>query len=308
MEEVKDNVEKQNPKGVGEEKQREQPQNVEAAKKYLTALLWYADWIPEAYKKLAMDNQSNIECLKELYLCACGDVPAEKAAEAMSQKPPEDALRFLRRKQMEDTVAGELDALRKKTGAMEKEVAKMSELVSNIAAYIQEEDDMFPEPEEKQEYQEVQSRQNNNKQFTDEEKPVRRSLKKRESGLPHMNKPTDIEPESGAREERPDVSKTRMMVENRNTEAVPESGTLSVEKPKRKIDFWLRRKERSKASYIERLLKEGYDTEQLDFLLDCIEEGMTESEIQQFASPKLPVRVMQRLKSIGVEGREDHGK
>ena len=335
MEEVKDNaVKKQNLQEQGEEKQREQGQNTEKVKaeKYLAALFWYADWIPEAYKKLAVDNQSNIDCLKELYLCACDDVPAEKAAEAMTKKPPEGALRFLRRKQLEDIALEdskkELAALRKKTGAMEKEVAKMSEMVSNIAAYMQEEDDMFPEPERYQEYQE-QLQQKNNKQSIGEEKPVRRSLKKRESGQPHIalppenayqsvaapgrktdgRNPAGFEAESGIGEEWPDMPITGMMVENRNTEAVPDSGTFSAEqKPKKKMDFLLRRKERSRVRYIECLLKEGYDTEQLDFLLDCIEEGMTKDEIQQFASPKLPVRVMQRLKSIGVEGREEHGK
>ncbi len=62
--------------------------------------------------------------------------------------------------------------------------------------------------------------------------------------------------------------------------------------------FPWKRKEPPLRVFIERKISEGFSGENLDFILTCIEEGMSQKEIDEVASPKLPVEVMQRLKEL----------
>ncbi len=59
-----------------------------------------------------------------------------------------------------------------------------------------------------------------------------------------------------------------------------------------------RSREHKITKYVEALAAQGYEKEQMEFLLDCMEEGMDIDEIRQFASPALPVHVMRRLKEL----------
>lgn len=63
------------------------------------------------------------------------------------------------------------------------------------------------------------------------------------------------------------------------------------------------RKSQDTKKFIERYIKnENMDEMQKDFLLDCLEEGMSIKEIDLFAAPGLSVDVMRRLKQLHGKG------
>lgn len=264
---------------------------------YLLALIKCADWVERHYKQLAEKNRSNTEALKELYLCACDGVPVEKAAEALKKNPPEGALRFLRQKHIENLALGnyseELSGIKKTTSTLEHDVKMMSDMLTHIVSHVPNFDAMFPEQppreqEEKTQENAMQERQENRMQKESERTGMGQvSLELRES----MERETETEL-SDPKEEK-----------EQRKENILESGWL-------KIREWGKAKRRKKGhipEFMGGLLEKGYNTEQLDYFLDCMEEGMTLEEIQKFASPKLSVELMQRLRMLE-ERKRDNGK
>lgn len=217
--------------GESQQAKKQERKKTESAKaeKYMAALIWFADWIPDGYKKLAVDNQGDIDILKGLYLCACDGVPVELAAEVLENDSPEEFTTV----RMEH-IAGSLP---------EKQILQDTK-----------------EGQEPEESQELEAQHLNEAVYSDSSGHLGHSIQVGE-----------------------DVKQN-----------VPKSGTGNLQK-KRNLFF---RRKRSMVRYIERLLAEGYDTNQMNFLLDCIEDGLTAAEIREFASPKLPVDVMWRLKMI----------
>lgn len=251
---------------------------VGTADQYLQALIKIADWVPEAYKKLAVQHKADLEAVKELYLCACDKVPAEKAMEALEKKPPGNALKFIRRKLLEDAATSgygeELADVRRTAAALEQELKQMAEDIEQLSNHMPSFDDMFPD---------IPSQKNGEKE-----------------GENGKGEP----PAGGAQEDSPANEDTlvkkgwkkwnKPTASGRN---VPESGTKKWRIP------WHR--SRRISVYIEQLLEDGYEPDQLDFLLDCIEDGMDITEIQEFASPRLPVHVMKRLRDLKERERKE---
>lgn len=88
------------------------------------------------------------------------------------------------------------------------------------------------------------------------------------------------------------------------TKNVPKSGTQKIRKM---IQLpWIKKKGIS--DFIEKLINDGYSTEQIDYLLDCIEDGMELDSIKKIASPKLPVDVMKRLRILEERKENKNGK
>lgn len=279
------------------EKNGEQAKNVEIEKRkgtgeqYLFALIRCADWVEKSYKQLAEKNRANPEILKELYLCACDGVPVEKAIEALQKNPPEGALRFTRRKHLEnvsmDEYQEQLSGIKKTTTALEKEVKQMSGMLQHIVEHVPDFDSMFPgdgdepiesnmEPEQKKQSEEIVPK-----------------------GPEQKQKKEDV-PKSGTQADA-DENVPKSGTQTGADENVPKSSTK-----KRNIRFsWKRQKE--PAEFIEKSIQEGYSNEQLEYLLDCMEEGLSVEKIERFASVKLPVDVMRRLRSLEErkERRED---
>lgn len=255
-------------------------------RQYLYALLTCAEWVEEAYRQIARKNQKNREVLKELYMCACDDVPIEKVIEAQKQSHPEEALKFLRRKYMEDSTLDEyhkeLTGIRKVTAGLEKEIGQMSGLlkhiagnVSNFGIMFQEEGEIPKEISDELSFQEMYADMAKTGSGTNQEQ----QKVKLETDLGNVTKENDV----------------------------PKSGTKTVKKKrKRSRCFLWRRKEQEPAEFIEKSLIAGYEKEQLEYLLDCMEEGVPLEIIDKFASPKLPVEVMKRLRVL--EERKEQEK
>lgn len=65
-------------------------------------------------------------------------------------------------------------------------------------------------------------------------------------------------------------------------------------KPSRRFSFG--KPKQSVSAFLHTLLEDGaYSREQMEYLLDCIEEGISLEVLREIASPKLPVEVMRRL-------------
>lgn len=277
------------------EKNGEQGKSNETKRKgtgeqYLYALIKCADWVDKPYKQLAEKNRVRPEVLKELYLCACDGVPIEKAIEAQEKNPPEGALKFLRRKFLESAATSEyqeqITGIKLTTSTLEKEVRQMSGMLKHIAEHVPDFDSMFPKETQQMLEQEIQSQEDVPKSGTQENEPEH---------VPEMNTQKHIQKdvvESGTIENgKKDVPKPG--TQGNAQENVPKSGT----KKNRNVWFPWERK-RGPADFIEKLLEVGYSNEQLDYLLDCMEEGLPIEEIERFSSPKLPVEVMRRLRRL----------
>lgn len=254
----------------GQEKREKAERRKGTGEQYLYALIKCAEWVEDSYKQLAEKKRTRPEVMKELYMCACDGVPVEKAIEALEKNPPEGALKFVRRKYLQNAAMDEyqeqIAGIKQTTGTLEREVRQMSGMLKHIAEHVPDLDSLFPE--------EVEIQENVPKSGTKEEN--QENVPK--SGTKEENQ--ENVPESGMKEE---IQKN-----------VPKSGT---KKKYRNLRFPWEKKKRP-ANFIEKSLEAGYSNEQLEYLLDCMEEGVPVEKIERFSSPKLPVEVMRRLRSL----------
>lgn len=57
--------------------------------------------------------------------------------------------------------------------------------------------------------------------------------------------------------------------------------------------------------YMESLVKEGYSMEQINFILDCIEQGDTIKDVERYASSKLDIDIMKKLRAMQKGGSKN---
>ena len=228
---------------------------------------------------MAEKAKGKLEVLKELYLCSCDGVSEEKALETLDKDNPEVMLRFIRQKCVEERATKgyeeELKEIRKAAALVRHEMQDMKEKMDVITEKVPSIAAMFPE-----------------------EEPVKDAVEQ------------PVEPVK-------EIIRKKELVSSENEKeqlAVPESGTNVVTEKEQGVKKWkdkihktfstlLKSRTESIHKYVESLLEEGYTDEQLSFLLDCLEDGDTPEQIRKYASPKLPVEVMKRLKMM--EERED---
>ena len=266
------------------EKKEEAGKHIEAEKRkgtgeqYLYALIKCADWVSKPYKQLAEKNRARPDIMKELYMCACDGVPIEKAMEAQEKNPPEGALRLVRRKFLESETTNEyqeqLTGIKETTVTLEREVQQMSGMLKHIVENVTDFDALFP------------------KEVGEVEKKIAQKQKLVQKGVPKSGTLEQIKsvPKSGTQEtEKEDVPE--FSTQKQEKENVPKFGT----KKRRRLPW---EKTLEPAEFIERSLAQGYSSEQLEYLLDCMEEGVPVETIERFSSPKLPVDVMRRLRTL----------
>lgn len=252
---------------------------------YLLALLRCADWVPGPFKHLAEQYKTNTEAVKELYMCACDDVPLNDIMETVEAQEPEKlalGLHVIRMKHLRSGRSdhAEIKRVKEKAARLEREVKELSGLVRGITEQVPGFDAMFPDA------------------GPGEEGGTGFEISGAQEGTALLKEAERVQTESaGAKGAQKDV---------------PESGTQNGKKEKRmsrrpgwkqkalkdkvRRPFW--KKEKSVPDYVEELLEAGYDTEQIDYILSCVEEGMGIRDIKKFASPKLPVSVMRRLQVL----------
>ena len=234
---------------------------IPSAQEYLYAMIRCAEWVSDDYKKLAEKNKEKLEILKELYLCACDGVPVEKVQGALEQKKSSDKmLHAIRKKCLEESLTTDYE---KEISTIQKKAAALEKNVN---------------------------------QMKDEVKDIKERMPTLESAFPEQRDKAEPKavPISGKSQKQSEEPENRDKPEKK--ENVPKFGTDG--KTLSKFD-WIRPfRAKAKRRYIEYLLQEGYDKEQLSYLMDCMEKGMTPGEIEKIASPKLPVEIMERLRQM----------
>lgn len=238
-----------------------------------------AEGLPEEYKTAADRFREVPAVLNELYLCACDGVPFAKAEKALEKEPAEAALKLVRRKCIADAAAGEyeqeFEIIKRRARQMEEQVSRISRDIERIAEGMYGMESIFPAPEPA-----VAP-----KGETGGSQPARRQEENPDAGQKGQKPAADAADKPWPKEKK---GPARMQPETET----PKTG------PAEFFKRFCRSREHKITKYVAALAAQGYEKEQMEFLLDCMEEGMDIDEIRQFASPALPVHVMRRLKEL----------
>lgn len=160
----------------------------------------------------------------------------------------------------------------------------MSDMLTHIASHVPSFDAMFPEEQPLQEEGE------------EIEKPPAQGQHVEEERMPVQDA------------ESPSVVKQQ---ETRgNMQETEKKGNI-LGSGLQKMKAWKkgnRKKRKHIPDFVEELLEDGYSSEQLGYILDCMEDGADPEEIKRFASPKLPVELMRRLRMMEKKEETGNGK
>lgn len=243
--------------------------------KYLAAAIKSYDWMDETYKAFAERYQDKPKELREIYLCACDGVPLDLMAVAENKEPAAESFSWIRKKhieaQMQRRYADDLEEIRGISRELEQDVKNISDMVRSMVEYVPFFDEMFPE------ILGVGRRLAEGQEKTVAEKAQE-----------NRNKNTESSPED---------FKTNGMVEPNRLQSSNSQSSFERLKEKVSTRFWQNQKKDS-SRFIQKLYLAGYKPEQIDFVLDCLSEGMTEREIKHIIAPMFPVELMQRLKEL----------
>ena len=246
------------------------------AYEYLYATIQTADWISDEYKRVA-EMYKNHAALKELYMCICDGVNIDVLEVLAIDDDIEEVLKKCRKKHLESDFlkrySDVVDRINVITTKTEYEVKNMSNTVKYIADV-----------------------------------------------LPAKAKPVELPEPIVVKEE---LSETKVQVEPKAEEqSIKESAPLTVEKspaPEEKskqnwrevlrdpIGLLMNKYRRNPRRTVVEMLAHGYSDEQINFIYSCIEDGMTDKEINKFADPKIKVETMERLKKVVLKEREKNG-
>ncbi len=167
------------------------------------------------------------------------------------------------------------DALKKQARAQEETIRTKDQMMEMLTMQVEELNQKLQEQEKQTE--KIQT-------AAEEDRSVRKRKRKTEAET--ITEPETPAPEVASEEESADAA--GQAAEDIHRE---KKGILSL--------FASARKDSDTRRFIDRYIKDDSITpEQKEFLLDCLEEGMSIKEIEKFAAPGLSIEVMQRLKNL----------
>lgn len=244
---------------------------------YLAVVFKYADWIDISYKKLAAQYKKNFKAIRELYMCAYDKVPIEILTIAQNKEPVEESFRLIRKRYMESLIQNEYVQMLEEMSAMHREVKSISGTINDMVDTIPYLEELFAD----------------NRQSSNIGKETKEILNER-SATNQENYEIDIE-------ESKNINKKRENKSNKFQE--------SFMKIKEKVSENLFRSKVSPVVYIQGMTENGFSTEQITFILECIDMGMNKRELDNIAiSPKLPIEMMEKLKNMQLEKRKGYQK
>lgn len=244
-----------------------------SAEQYLMTAFSRADWIQPEYKQLSTLCRENPLALRELYLCACDNVSIEAVRIAVSNEPMEENLKKVRSKHFEkiylDMHQFYVNELTETVDALRKEVGTVSSAAKKFAETIPSLEELFSSVP-----------------------PVGQSG---QTILNVMEQPTHT---AGDDE--------KMMSSENFTEEKVLEHTAEISK---NSGFFanLFKKEIRPAKLLEELYQKQYNDEQINYIIGCMEDGLSEKEIRSFISPNFDIDTMKRLRKLYVK-EEQHGK
>lgn len=241
----------------------------------LYTVIMQAEFIGPEYRTIAGRYKNKPAILKEIILCACDGVDA-LVMQAVEQKVPQDASfsRCRRKhweKQLFQSYHEELESILHTVNSIESGMRSVSSQISVI-------EDKVPTMEEL----------------------FQNKIPQDVSDIVEVDELSDV--------------KAPLINKDSIEEGVPNFGTSSLMKnigeviknhaaSKRRMKEYerARQKEQSRpplSKWFSSLEKQGYSSEQLQFVLKCVEEGLEREQIMNIIAPNLSVDVMENLKKL----------
>ena len=134
----------------------------------------------------------------------------------------------------------------------------------------------------------------------------------------------DSKPSNGIGKDAEEILQKRNIASKENDEIVltVESENINEEKRgrtnrlqesfikvKKKLSENLFQSQVSPVFYVQKMTEKGFSTEQITFILDCIDAGMHKRDLDNIAiSPKLSIEMMEKLKKMQLEKRKEYQK
>lgn len=245
------------------------------AEQYLMTAFSRADWIRPEYKQLSGLCKENPRALRELYMCACDKVSIEAVRLAISNEPVEENLKKVRSKHFENKYIDihnfYVNELTETVDALRKEVEVLSSASNKFTETIPSLEELFSSvPVHGGSGQHIQE------------------LMNKEEAAKKQSIDSNVENEKLSQE---------MHSQNRSV-------TQRREKNMSKCNLFFGgtfMKKFRPAEFLEQLYKEEYNSEQINYIIGCIEEGLDEKEIKTFISPKFEVDTMKRLRRLYIK-------
>lgn len=250
---------------------------------YLYATIQMADWISDDYKRLAEKYLDNV-ALKELYLCICDGVNIDILELIEINDEVANVLSKCRKQHWESEFfrkyREEIEKLSVITASTQKEVKQMSGNVKAIVENMPSMNERFKMPEpDAVDYVQADKTPSKKEEVEDTKENV---------------------PNFGTNNLEESAYKSRAIVE-----------PMFIKKEKQGIldrfkNLFDKYGHNPKLTVLN-MLKKNYNSEQIDFILSCYDEGMTVKEIDRFADPRINVETMKLLKKVVLKERKKNG-
>lgn len=227
-------------------------------------------FVNDDYRNIALQYSTSLQILREIYSCACDNVPAKEVQGVLEKKNDASYLRQLRYERIVNEAIGDgknkladlsaiADTIHSKLASMEKTIKNLQENSSDL-----------------------------NELFVDMKPPkdaVVMSVAKNGLSVGAYVRSMD-------RSTTGENNKTASY--GRNTASANEgSDSKRAYSRKRRLTH---RQKKDAATYIALLKKEGYTSEQISYVLDLLESGMKPAETDSFIHPGLSVEMMEKLR------------
>ena len=256
-----------------------------SAERYLMTAFDMADWISAEYKQISAECKNHPKAFREFYLCACDKVPVDLVRMAVATEPLEENLKKLRSQHLEkryvnmrQSIMSELSEV---TDMLQKEVLTMAATAKSLKESVPNLEELF-------------------------------------ANEPYIGQKGELlmtEAEPGETDDVENVGDVKHTSDMQAVSYTAKTFTHSVpiennyKQGSVKKSFFSMFKKKIKApDLLNELYQDGYSGESIDYIISCIEEGLSEKEIRTFISPKFDVATMKRLRKIYVKGGNKDGK
>ena len=241
------------------------------AERYLMAAFNKGEWIPAEYKCASTECRQNPKAFCELYLCACDRVPIELVRMAIANEPMEANLRKVREQYLEKKYRDTQHSIINELAELVDTLQTKVISITDAQKLLKEDVDEIDEM-----FAQEPSAEQKGKSMDDASENLRFLEKEREEF------------------EKTEVTSSKIL--------------KSGDRKNGNVFSFLFKKRFSATALLNELYKNDYSKEQIDYVVECIEEGLNEKEIRTFISPKLDVDTMKRLRRIYVKGETGNGK
>lgn len=263
---------------------------------YIYILLTKATWFNQEHRDMAEKHKGDANALKELFVCALDGVNVDILKIASNQEMPVQAFRRARENYFEEIYTKKY---KEELKEIQNGFVSMTKEVKGLSGKVDELNDFIPNLEE----------------IFQQSVPIRGQ--KTAELFPKGEKVDDVaedilEPEantvSAIEEDTKDIENSAKTESSEQKNETFETNNSSSQNRTYKYNFLSSLFKGNPSKFVQELFKEGYEKEQIDFVIKCLEEGYTQRDIMKFISVKMSVEQMQMMKKIyDKERRKNNG-